>query len=777
MSVVTSASALSVHAADPYAPIQPFLDRYCVECHGEKKQKGEVRLDDFAAIDGTLWSEIYDQIHHGDMPPEDELQPSEQELENIFKLIDRISWDDAFSISSGYRRLNRREYANTVRDLLGLRPGLYNPAARIFKDEVSHGFDTNAEELIISNELLLEYLDSAEDSLRTALFLDQLEPPVTTSENFNPARLDGGNRRFTTHQVKKRSTVIRGPGFHFAREPSRRVAIAGNYRVTITAAGVDRDNYGKVRFAPVTGPVKMGIGALLEGRNGGGGGSKLVKSFDLQDEKFETFEVEMWLEKGAYPWVSFQNGAPKPATNIRAAIRRRQIDPSEIPKNYRGPGVEVRRFQVEGPLDPEWPPATYRTTFQANDMPDFEDAAERDSLIERFVTRAFRRPATETDVQDFREYLGRQYQKTGSWHEAYIKTFAAVMASHEFLYIKEETGELPPFALANRLSYFFWSTMPDEELFQLALSGKILDPDVYAAQVDRLFHDPKSDEFVRAFTTQWLSLDLLGSMAPDNKDSLYGIYHKAGYESAFRNETLHFFRHVLFENQPVGDFLDSDYTFINQTLAQAYKLPFQGGSDFQRVSLPKGSVRGGLLGHGSILSLTSNGVDTLPVTRGHWVLDELLGTPPPPAPAEVPALVPDLTGADTPRAQLVRHREDPACFECHKQMDPIGLALESFDVIGRYRAKYQPGPKIDPAGEMFGASFANVAELRKILRTREADFARSLTIKLAEYAKGRELNRRDLEMVDQVVAKAAKDEYRFQSLLLEMLKSKLMRDR
>ena len=470
---VVSLLTAFAHAADPYAPIEPFLERYCVECHGEKKQKGEVRLDDFGAIEGALWSEIYDQIHHGDMPPEDEAQPSVQELESISKLIDQISRDDAFSIATGYRRLNRREYANTVRDLLGLKSGLYNPAARIYKDEVNHGFDTNAQELIISNELLLEYLDSAENSLRAALFLDKLERPVTETKNFGSGRLDGGNRRFTTHKpkAKDRSTVIRGPGPHYAHEATRKAAVAGNYRVTITAAGVDRDNYGKAKFAPVTGPVKMGIGARLESQNGTGGGSQTVGIFDLKDEEFQTFQVEMWLEKGAYPWVSFENGSRKPASNVRAAVRRRLIKPSESPKNYRGPGVEVKLFRVEGPLDPEWPPATYKTTFQIDEMPDFENAEVRDSLITRFVARAFRRPATETDRQDYRGYLDQQYEKTGNWHEAYIKTFAAVMASHDFLYIKEELGELPPFELANRLSYFFWSTMPDSELFQLARSG------------------------------------------------------------------------------------------------------------------------------------------------------------------------------------------------------------------------------------------------------------------------------------------------------------------
>ena len=756
---VMSFTAATVDAAaDPYAPIQPFLDRYCVDCHGDKKQKGEVRLDDFKSIEPGLWIEIYDQIHHGDMPPEDEVQPSEKELANIFKLIDRISLDESFSISTGFRRLNRREYANTVRDLLGLKPGVYDPAAKVFNDEIDHGFDTNADELVISNELLLEYLDSAEDSLRMALFLDDLERPVTKVTKFNPGRLNSGDRRYTTN--KKNATVMRGSGKYSLREAAKKVAIAGNYRVTVTAAGVDRDNYGRMKFPPAEGPIKMGVGVMLD-RPGSQSSSELVKTFDLKDEKFETYETVLWLEKGAYPWFAFLNGSGKPAASIRAAIRRHQVDPALInPKKYVGPGVEITRFSVEGPLDPEWPPATYKTIFRENEIPDFENPSVRDTLLMRFLSRSFRRPATETDIKDFREYLTRQHQKTGDWHEAFIKTFAAVMASHDFLYIKEEVGELPPFELISRLSYFLWSTMPDRELLQLALSKKILDADVYSVQVKRMLHDPRSEELVRGFATQWLSLDLLGTMPPDIKDRTYSVYHKGGYESALRNETLHYFRHVLFKNQPVGDFLDSNYTFINRTLAGAYKLPFKGGPGFQRVNLPAGSVRGGLIGHGSILALTSNGVETLPVTRGHWILDELLGTPPPPPPAEVPALVPDLTGVDTPRAQLARHREDKACFECHKQMDPLGLALENFDVIGRYRERYpndtqsrgKSGPKINPGGEMFGARFQNVAGLRKILRSREDKFARSLTIKLAEYAKGRELNRRDLEIVDQVVA-------------------------
>lgn len=768
-------SALSGGAAEIYGPIKPFLDRYCVDCHGATKQKGEVRLDDFNAIDGALWSDIYDQISEGEMPPEDELHPSSKERGDIAKLVLQISRDEAFSIATGYRRLNRREYANTVKDLLGLKAGVYDPAGNIFREDIDEGFDTNADELVISNELLLEYLESAERSLRMALYLKDLREPKPNVMSFRAGSLHGNDRRYTTH--KKRSTVLRSKGESYPKTESRRVTVPGKYRVTITAAGVDRNNYGKMKFPPAEGPIKMGMGVRLDSR-GKSPSSNLIQTFDLQDEKFKDYVIEVWLEKGAYPWVGFLNGAGKTAASIRQAVRQRKVSSKDVsPQRYEGPGVEVTQFKVEGPLDLEWPPATYRTIFQSDEIPDFDDASVRDTLLERFVTRAFRRAVTEEDVQGFRSYLNRQHQKTGDWHEAFIKTYAAVMASHDFLYIKEGVGKLPAVALANRLSYFLWSTMPDAELFGLARSGLLTKSAAYAGQVERLLRDPRMEQFVDGFATQWLSLDILGTMPPDIKDRRYSSYHKRGYERAFREETLSFFRYVLFQNQPVGDFLDSDYTFINDTLANVYELPFKVGSKHQKVKLPGGSNRGGLLGQGSVLALTSNGVETLPVTRGHWVLDELLGMPPPAPPEEVPALVPDLNGVDTPRDQLVRHREDPACFECHKRMDPLGLGLENFDVIGRYRTKYETGPSIDSAGEIFGTKFSNVAELRKILRTREHQFAESLTIKLADYAKGRRLNRRDKDLVESVVNDAKKDSYRFQSLLKHLLLSDLMLER
>ena len=244
-----------------------------------------------------------------------------------------------------------------------------------------------------------------------------------------------------------------------------------------------------------------------------------------------------------------------------------------------------------------------------------------------------------------------------------------------------------------------------------------------------------------------------------------------------RLETLLFFKHVLFENLPITDFLDSDYTFLNEPLAELYELPFEAGEDSREmklVTLPSRSMRGGLLGQASIHAVTSNGVETLPVTRGHWVLDELMGTPPPPAPEEVPALVPDLTGVDTPRAQLQRHREDPKCFSCHKMMDPAGLALESFDIIGRYRKDYGKGAsRIDASGEYLGSSFKDVRGLRKALLKNERTFAVNFIARIAEYGKGRELNREDMDIVKKIADKAQGEGYRFMSIMVDILNSDL----
>jgi hypothetical protein len=385
---------------------------------------------------------------------------------------------------------------------------------------------------------------------------------------------------------------------------------------------------------------------------------------------------------------------------------------------------------------------------------------------------------TDEELAPYLRYLDQQHAETKDWNTSVIRTFAAMMASLDFLYLREEGGELDAHALASRLSYFLWSTMPDAELFALAQSGRIKDPAVLKAQVARMLADARSDRFADSFTDQWLDLVKLGTMPPDSKDNEFRIYYKARLEPAMREETHRYFRHVLRENCSVRDFIDSDYSFVNSGLADLYHIPFAGNKDeFVRVTFPPEAHRGGLMGHASVLTLSANGVDTSPVVRGVWVLRNLLGTPPPRPPKEVPALVPDLNGAKTIRELLEKHRNDSACMECHRQIDPPGFALEAYDPIGRFRTAYSKSMRVSTEGEYKGVQFDDVTGLKKTMLTQIRPFARNLIVRLAEYAKGRKLEASDLKSVEELTEQAAKNGFRLNDMVSALATGELMRMR
>ncbi|MFC5051443.1 DUF1592 domain-containing protein [Rubritalea spongiae] len=742
-------------AQGEYSPIVPFFQKYCVECHGPDKQKGDVRLDNVREITADLWIEIYEQMKYGDMPPEEADQAPKEHTADIIQLVDAISRDDRFTIGSGYRRLNKREYRNTVRDLLGLSDEYFDPAQGVFDDEIEKGFDTNSTSLIITNELLLEYLRSASISLETALFTDDFEKPQPKKTTFT-------NKQFTvdgqlSSNGKDYAIQRQRKGGIYPKRIKDYIPATGYYRMTTTAMGM-----GRTPDKKKAGPFRMSLIGSFAGT------TKELKEFNIKDDKMGRYSAVVWLEKGALPYYQ--------GTSV--SIKPRNINRHRKPENALPiPALAIKDITIEGPIDVEWPPVTYKTTFQSQTMPNFEDRAVRDQILRNFISRAFRRQVHITELKRYTEYLEDQYKINNNWLQSFIRTFAAIMASTDFLYIKEEVGELTPFQLASRLSYFLWSSMPDMELFALANTGELLDPKVYREQVSRMIRDPKAKHFIEAFPLQWLSVDELGTMRPAEDDKQFSIYYKKNLEPAMREETLKFFEYVLIKNKPITDFLDSDYTFVNKDLAQLYDIPFDGDDEMKLVKLPSDSVRGGLLGQASIHAITSNGVETLPVTRGHWVLDELMGTPPPPAPEEVPALVPDLNGVTTQRELLKRHSEDPKCFGCHKVMDPPGLALESFDVIGRYRTTYNGNAKIDPSGNFQGTRFDDIRGLKKALLKQTDTFTYNFIVKIAEYGKGRKLNRQDHDLVEEIAAKAKAKDYKFMYILGDILLSDLMKSR
>lgn len=762
-------------AADDIASHQPFFNKYCVQCHGPTTQKSDVRLDRVTTLDAATFKAVYEQLAGGSMPPDDQPQPTAAERRLLTQQVLEMAKAESTVTASGLRRLNKREYGNTVRDLLGLHEGIFDPSEYIYDDEIDEGFDTSAESLVISNELLMEYMEAADKSLRHALFTGESVQPTARTIDVNVRRMRGigGSRYINNH---KDHIICRsgGKAMVYDGQLTRKMTIPGRYTITVTAAAIDRDAY-PVRFAPENGPVIMGFGVQQDAAASVSGKARLLKTFELKDEVDQTFTFDAWIDKDHFPYFSFVNGSGKPITQVRSNIRQRKLDRSEMKKPYRGPGIRISAFRVEGPFIDEWPPASIRTTYGTREMPDLADPADRQKVLLQFANRAFRRSVPQEEVTPYAAFLNRQRSGGASWHEATIRTFAAMMSSVDFLYIREEQGELNPFELANRLSYFIWSTMPDDELLRLAKSGKLKEASVLREQVSRMLHDPRSKQFSTSFATQWLALDKLGTMPPDAKGE-FRVYYRAGLESAMLEETHRFFRYVLNENRSVRDFLDSDYSFINKNLAQLYGVPFdrseKGG--FVRVRFPPSAKRGGLLGHGSILTLSANGVETSPIERGVWVLADLLGTPPPPPPKAVPALTPDLNGAVTVRQMLEKHRSDPACMECHRRMDPLGFALEAYDPIGRYRTKYSKRQTVSTHGNYLGQDFTDVTELKQILSRDVRPFAHNLIIRIAEYAKGRKLDAADYVTVESLVETAADNGFKFKDIVLSIAASDLM---
>jgi mono/diheme cytochrome c family protein len=776
---------LTALAAEVPEPVRALLKKNCAECHGGKKQKGDVRLDDANAITPQLWAQIYDQVAKREMPPDDEPQPTDAERQGLIQHALTIAKQSSAIATTGLRRLNKREYANTVRDLLGLRLGTFDPGEFVYKDETD-GFDTEAQALVISNELLGEYLSAAGKSLRHAFFTDSQQQPKSRILNVNPAKMAGTNHRYLTRgpdyiigrcgnpNTKRGDMLFDGSSERTLREP-------GRYKITVTARAVDREAYG-LRLMPQEGPVLMGFGVKADDSESVSAVGKLLRTFELQDDQDQTFEFETWIDKDHFPFFSFLNGSVKPAAMMRGLVRRKKLKESEATKHYVGPGIRISCFRVEGPFFDEWPAASIKTTLGTREMPDLKSPGTRQGLVQSFAERAFRHPVTPLEIEPYLRYLDKQRAITKNERESLIQTFAAMMTSPEFLYRREGEGELGSLPLANRLSYLLWSSMPDAGLYTLANSGKLKEPAVLLAEARRCLKDPRSQSFSDSFADQWLSLGKLGSMPPDLRGE-YRAYYDRRLEPAMLEESRRFFRHVLQENRSVRDFIDSDYTFLNASLAEHYGVPFERSKtdalkkEFQRVTLPPNSMRGGLLGQASILTLTANGVDTSPIIRGHWILKELLGTPPPPPPKEVPAIAPDVNGATTVREQLERHRTDESCASCHRLMDPLGFALESFDPIGGLRTRYSKAQAVSTEGVYKGKAFADVKELRKILASDLRPFARHLVVQMSQYAKGRKLVPADYPAVEALLDRAEANDFRLQEMLLMIITGELMRNR
>jgi hypothetical protein len=762
--------------------ICPLLAAHCVECHGAERPKGGFRADRLTAdmtdpANRERWLTAAKRVRAGEMPPKEKVPAEVRTL---------AEWADAAEAARraahgrvAFRRLNRTEYENTVRDLLGIDLELKD---LLPPDQSANGFDTNSDAQHVSSYLVEKYLDATDAALNAAI-ADGPKPPLVKK------RFDLREER----QVKTPSErVFRQRDddvVMFCSSPWQAIHLwsfyppdRGRYRFRLSVSAVQ--SAGKpVTFRVDAGPMLMATREHHVGYFDAPAGKPTVIEFTRYQEARSTIRIL------PYGLASAQ------------AVHKVGAD------DWDGPGLAVQWVEVEGPLHDAWPPESHRRVF--GDLPrkpapdnrtrervevtsqDPEADAER--IIRDFTRRAFRRPVMDADVKPFVALAKRRLAESSSFEQAVRAALKGVLVSPKFLFLREEAGKLDDYALAARLSYFLWSAPPDEELLTLAGRKDLGRPEVLRAQVERLLKSPKAAAFAENFVGQWLGLRDIDFTEPSH--ILYPEYDHP-LRVAMVKEAELFFADLLRDDLPLTNFVASDFSILNARLAKHYGITDVDGWELRRVKLPADCHRGGVLTMAAVLKVTANGTSTSPVVRGAWVMDRVLGTPPPKPPADVPAVEPDIRGATTIREQLAKHRSAASCAACHAKIDPPGFALESFDVIGGYREFYrttgrgQPvtidgkrmhylnGPKVDPADRMAdGAKFANIDELKKLWLRDKDQLARALAEKLITYGTGGPPEAADRGEVDAIVARVRAKDYGFRTLIHEVVQSKLFREK
>lgn len=737
--VVLTASVLADEAA--FAKIEPLLSTYCYDCHGDGANKGDFAMDDYQSVsehleDFDVWFEIWKNTRSHLMPPSDKKQPSTEEIQQILAFIeDRVFKIDPKNPDPGrvtIRRLNREEYRYSIKDLLKLDFPVYDvlPA-----DDTGYGFDTIGDVLSISPLLMEKYLEAA------ALIVEKAVP--TDGPGIVEWWFDGDKFKDPRNADWGADWM---PFDHPRKMQSHEyVNYDGEYEVM-----VDFRIRGSSEATSNTVTLKLGVGDKeLTQRKLGWDNSERI-----------TLKGKATLKKGkdAPFWFATEIGDP----------------PREGENKL---GIEVQSVRIRGPLDGSQKDYPWNARYLFSEGPPSTDEAKRDpyreSILRKFATRAFRRPVDDETVARL-VALARlvDMQPNNTFEDGIAEAITAVLVSPRFLLRAEvqpepnNPGKVVPideFALASRLSYFLWSSLPDEELLKLAGENKLranLRP-----QIDRMLKDDKSKRFVTNFVGQWLQARDVETLAFDERRLLEEKDLEAArrkfngrLRQAMRIESELFFAHVLREKRPATELLTANYTYLNDTLAEWYKIDGIKGNQMRKVDLPANSHRGGILTQATFHLVTSNPTRTSPVKRGLFVLENFLATPAPPAVPDVPPLEASAKGAnkDLPLREVLKiHAEQKLCASCHMRMDPIGLALENFSAIGVWRDT-EKGHPIDASGQlMTGETFNSARELSTILATaRKGDFHRAVTEKLLTYAVGRGIEYYDAPTIEKIVLDA-----------------------
>jgi len=716
--------------------LHPFVTKYCADCHNENDPEAGINFSAYATEASMLkgdgrksWEKILAMLEIGAMPPADmEQPPSELRDELAAWLEDKLFNLDCELIDDPgrvtVRRLNRVEYQNTIRDLLAVD---FDPRTNFPSDDVGYGFDNIGDVLSLSPLLMEKYLDAAETITADAL------PVVTSNELQQTVEINRLNSK-------------------------PRVSKSGGFLTLASRADVWVDYE-----APINGEYEIDVRAKANQF-----GKELAKmELRIDGKVIRTFDVKGEMQPDDY------------VHRMQLAAGRRKIlvtftnDAYVAKKGDRN--LFVGRFTITRPADKtklnefirHWPK-------QGSGV---RDAATQ--TLTPFVKRAFRGPVTDADVSRFVDIVEMATDDGELFEQGIQFAMQAVLVSPRFLF-RIETDRRPDdpmaerpvtdYELASRLSYFLWSSMPDDELFLLAERGSVRDADVLKRQVTRMLKDSKSQAMVDNFAGQWLNLAMLDEMVPD--PNIFPEFD-VDLRNDMKRESLLLFEAIMKEDRNLLDFLDANFTFMNARLAKHYGRNGVTGDEFQKVPLDAGR-RAGILTHASILTLTSNPERTSPVKRGKWIMENILGESPPPPPPGVPEL--EETAKNNPnftlREQLKLHRADPGCASCHKTMDVLGFGFENFDATGRWRDK-DGEHAIDPSGQLPGSvSFAGPTELVNVLKNRRADFARCLSEKMLTYALGRGLEYYDRCATTEILQRLDANNYRFSELVLGIVSSK-----
>ncbi len=753
-----------------------LLNTYCVGCHNTKLKTAGLVLEsvdaDQVGANAELWEKVLRKVERGQMPPAGRARPDSQTvLQFSHQLLGALDQAAAVAPNPGrpaVHRLNRAEYVNAIRDLLDLE---IDGRALLPADDSGFGFDNNADVLTMSPALLERYVAAATKTSRFALGDPEVRPVISRYQVSNLMRQE--ERMSEALPFGTRGGIaIRHP-FPLDGEYVVKVRL----KRTAVIVGLDRGDQLEIRLDGVR--LKLfTVGGLdeMKGITYASGVSlpanrpDILKRYIYDTTADDGLEVRIAAKAGVHTvGVAFLKNS---------AVQENALGNSDDIYYDGGRGPSVEHVQISGPYNASAPEDTpsRRRIFVCHPAatPQEEPCAKK--ILTTLARRAYRRPVTDADIQTLLQFYGTGRQE-GTFDKGIQVALERLLVDPEFLFRVERDAEglkpgsvyrLSDVELASRLSFFLWSSIPDDELLEVAERGKLKEPAVLAQQVRRLSADPRASAMVNNFSSQWLlvrnvrlhSPDV--GMFPDFDDNL---------KEAFARETELFFESQFREDRSVLDLLRADYTFVNSRLAALYGIPNVYGSHFRRVTLAD-ERRYGVLGQGSILTVTSYPDRTSPVLRGKWVLENLLGAPPPPPPPNVPALQANSNAKPTTvRQRLEQHRANPTCASCHARMDPLGFALENFDPIGRWR-EADHGVPIDAATVLpDGSKVDGPVAFRKALLARREEFVTNVVEKLLTYALGRGVDYHDAPTVRRIVNDAAVRDYRWSDIVLSVVKS------